>query len=260
MARINIEDSLYQDHRFLSLCIKFGSIETALGAMVRVWSVAQKFYVLDDRKIPREEWVKQGLNDAVIEVGLAENVDGRVRVAGVDEQFKWLLQRIEAGRRGGQAVGKRKEAVAKRPLAGAKPLTLTLPLTLDSKELNTSPTDVGECVSKSDIEAVYSRYPRKEGKSDGMKRLKTQIKTPEDLKKFSFAVEQYRAKCERDRTEPRYIKHFSSFVSEWRDWVDPSHGQSIGPTSKLPGIQRKVDHDLEIKEALRKVGMGGLVE
>lgn len=106
MARVNIEDSLYRDNRFIELYIKLGSLETALGALIRVWSVAQKFYLLDDRRIPIEEWKKQKLNDSVIDVGLAENVNGRVRVAGSDEQFKWLAQRVDAGRKGGQSKGK----------------------------------------------------------------------------------------------------------------------------------------------------------
>lgn len=106
MARINIEDSLYKDHRFIKLYIKLGSIDLALGLLVRAWSIAQEFYLKDDRHIPREEWDKQNLNDLIIEVGLATEVNGRIKVSGSDEQFSWLLQRVEAGRRGGQSRGK----------------------------------------------------------------------------------------------------------------------------------------------------------
>lgn len=103
MARINIEDSLYRDGRFINLFLKLKSMETAIGALVRVWSVAQKWYLIDDGMIPFDEWTKQGLNDLVIEVHLAERVGDFVRVCGADEQFAWLKQKVEAGRKGGIA-------------------------------------------------------------------------------------------------------------------------------------------------------------
>lgn len=106
MARINIEDSLYKDTRFSDLYIKLGSVETALGALIRVWTVAQEYYLKDDRKIPKSVWVQQRLNNEVLNCGLATEKNERIEVAGADEQFKWLLQRVEAGRKGGQAKGK----------------------------------------------------------------------------------------------------------------------------------------------------------
>lgn len=150
MARINIEDSLYRDNRFINLYIKLNSFEAAIGALVRVWSVAQDWYLTENKMIPVGEWKKQGLNDAVIEVGLAEITDGFIRVSGADKQFSWLYQKVEAGRRGGLAKSKKNSDVAgaKRTLAGAKrdvavpyPLTLTPSLTLTLKETHTHTPD-----------------------------------------------------------------------------------------------------------------------
>jgi hypothetical protein len=131
VARVNIEDSLFTDQRFVDLVLRLGDMERAIGAMVRAWVIAQKWYVTEDRTIPLSEWQKQRIRDEIIEVGLAEVIDGRVRVAGADAQFAWLLQRIEAGRKGGsakrdQATAKRPLATVKREVAEAKPLTLSL--------------------------------------------------------------------------------------------------------------------------------------
>jgi hypothetical protein len=99
MARINIEESIFKDQRFIKLCIELGSLDLALGCLVRAWALAQKWYLTPDKKIPHEEWKKQSLPDQLISTGLAEVVDGKIWLKGADEQFAWLKQRSEAGRR-----------------------------------------------------------------------------------------------------------------------------------------------------------------
>lgn len=126
LARINIDDSLYTDSRFLKLCIKLGDIHTAVGAVVRVWTVAQKWFVKPEKDIPEGDWKKQGLMDEVIEVGLAVYENGMIHVCGAEEQFAWLTQRIEAGRKGGLAKSEGL-ATAKRPLAEAKQTLANVP-------------------------------------------------------------------------------------------------------------------------------------
>lgn len=87
-----------------------------------------------------------------------------------------------------------------------------------------------------DFELVYKKYPRKEGKSEGIKKLTREIKTLEDFENFSKAVDRYRDHVIKAGTEPKFIKHFSSFVSIWRDWLDPDTGQVNGvPGSKFGG-------------------------
>lgn len=69
-----------------------------------------------------------------------------------------------------------------------------------------------------DFEAVYQKYPLKKGKSRGMKKIQREIKRPEDFERFSRAVENYAGEVK--NTEPRFIKHFSTFVAEWEDWTE----------------------------------------
>lgn len=144
MARINIEDSIFKDGRFIKLCMKTQSIDTALGALVRAWSLAQKWYLSDDRMIPVDEWKKQEINDLVIDVGLATLIGNKICVEGADEQFGWLIQRQQAGKKGGLSKNEKASNAIKqqksvpednennREVAGAsgsKPLTLTPTLT-----------------------------------------------------------------------------------------------------------------------------------
>lgn len=81
-------------------------------------------------------------------------------------------------------------------------------------------------VTKADLEGAYSLYPRKQGKSEGLRRLVKEIKTSDDLSKLTTAIKNYVACCEREKREPKHIKIFSSFVSSWTDWVDPETGTS----------------------------------
>jgi hypothetical protein len=77
-----------------------------------------------------------------------------------------------------------------------------------------------------DFESLYQKYPRKEGKQKGVQACKAQIHTPEDFNALSAAIDRYREKIRREGTEQKYIKHFSSFMASWRDWLEPDAGTS----------------------------------
>jgi len=77
-----------------------------------------------------------------------------------------------------------------------------------------------------DFEKIYARFPRKVGKQRGINALKRSIKNAEDYSSLDKALDHYIAYCKANATEHRFIKHFSSWVSEWRDWLDSSTGIS----------------------------------
>jgi len=69
-----------------------------------------------------------------------------------------------------------------------------------------------------DLEEIYQSYPLKKGKSGGMK-LAQKLK-PEQLPLLKKSIQAYRLKI----TDPKFIKHFSTFMGEWEDWLDPNAG------------------------------------
>jgi hypothetical protein len=99
MARINVEDSIYKDTRFLELTQKTGSFEMALGSLVRVWSTAQEYFLKANGGIPQDIWDRQKLRNEVIDCGLAYCINGQVFVEGAEKQFGWLRQRSNAGKK-----------------------------------------------------------------------------------------------------------------------------------------------------------------
>jgi len=73
----------------------------------------------------------------------------------------------------------------------------------------------------SQLELVYKEYPNKEGKSIGLKKISKEIKSENDFLLFKKAVQNYALKVRTEKTEKKFIKHFSTFCNEvWRDYID----------------------------------------
>jgi hypothetical protein len=69
------------------------------------------------------------------------------------------------------------------------------------------------------IEKIYkSFYPRKAGKTKGVQKLSKEIKSDNDILLLEKSVKNY-AKSVKGYEE-QYIKHFSTFAGEWKDYID----------------------------------------
>lgn len=96
------------------------------------------------------------------------------------------------------------------------------------------------------IAKIYQEhYPLKKGKSAGIKKLATEIKSADDLNVLTKAINNYKKSI----TDPKFIKHFDRFAEEWRDWLDPQAGKlQLVKTQSDPGVARA-------QEAIREVEM-----
>lgn len=105
MPRLNIDDSLYSDPRFMRLCTLLeGNYAAALGFCVIAWTLGQKWYRKSPTKlIPLAEWKNAHITEAFLTVGLAIKRDDGIEIVGADENFGWLELRAAAGQRGGEA-------------------------------------------------------------------------------------------------------------------------------------------------------------
>lgn len=162
MARINIEESLHKDKRFEKLMFKLGSKRMALGALVEAYILAQQFYLtsVNARLIPLDVWSEQEIAPEILECGLAEIRENGVYVCGADEQFAWLIQKSEAGKKSGASRAKK---TSERPLTSVNSRSTSvnvseppsLPPSLNtntvSRVLDTSPPP-----KKSSAKATYS--------------------------------------------------------------------------------------------------------
>jgi hypothetical protein len=73
---------------------------------------------------------------------------------------------------------------------------------------------------KKEIETLYNEiYPRKLGKSGGIKKLSKVIKTDQDLENLEKAILNYVKEVEDKNTDTKYIKYFSTFANCWEDFI-----------------------------------------
>lgn len=123
MARINFEQDFLIDIRFLKLSEQIGRRQ-AIGEVVELWFLAQLYWKKGEL-IPLDVFKIHEFSEATTKFGIAEIKPEGVYVKGSDEQFSWLKQRVDAGRKGGLA---KSNTYRKQTLAVAKPLPLPLPL------------------------------------------------------------------------------------------------------------------------------------
>lgn len=229
MARINIEDSIYKDSRFIKLVLKTGDLEKALGALVRAWTIAQKWYLSPHRMIPKKVWYDSEINPHILEVGLAEIIDDFVRVRGADEQFVWLKQRQDAGRVNIKEFNNGRQSVVDGRSSSYSS-------SFSKKEKNMC--DSGEShPHEFAYEEIYKAYPKRLGsmnKAAGINKLKRLIKTQADFDDALNAVMRYNQFCiETKKIKTELVKMFSSFFDsngDWREWLNYKKAQSSKPT------------------------------
>lgn len=77
---------------------------------------------------------------------------------------------------------------------------------------------------QSALEAAYQGYPRKLGKSPGMKIARAKIRSLEGAEALKQAIWNYRKHLEKEKTESQYVLYFSTFMRQWTDWLDENHG------------------------------------
>lgn len=126
MARINIEDSLFKDKRFFNLCLKLGSRQAGIGAIVEAWMLAQSFVEIENPKglVSIEKWHEQEICKEIVECNLAKIIGNNIEVEGADKSFLWLVDAKIKGKKGGDAKSKIKQenlAGLHKKLAGGKP-------------------------------------------------------------------------------------------------------------------------------------------
>lgn len=136
MARINVEDSWFTDHRRFELAEKLGDEQMADGLMVSVWRLAQSFWGNGRKKIPEQAFKSIKNSHLLFDVDLASKHGGFVYVRGTRQYLDWYASVKESAAKGGKSKANRAKQTSSKPLANACLPTpiLTPTLTLNKKE------------------------------------------------------------------------------------------------------------------------------
>ena len=94
-------------------------------------------------------------------------------------------------------------------------------------------------IPRFDLEAIYSRYPRKVGKTNGMKRLRASVKSQADYEELGRALTAYLAHVA--GKDKQYIRQFDTWCTTWRDWLEPDCGDT-GARPKPSGSAAALEH------------------
>jgi len=88
-----------------------------------------------------------------------------------------------------------------------------------TNERNERTNNTNVIVCNFDIELIYSEYPKKAGKTLGIKKLQDIIKTQETYDKILQGSKNYKRFCDSENTDQKYIKQFSTWVNQecWND-------------------------------------------
>lgn len=89
-----------------------------------------------------------------------------------------------------------------------------------------------------DFVSVYNAYPRKEGRTKGIARLRSQVRTPEAFEQLKRAIGHYAEKVRAEGTDAQFVPHFSTWANgSWRDYVDGSHIVERKPVSATGAVR-----------------------
>ncbi len=128
------------------------------------------------------------------------------------------------------------EKFSNKSILSASGLDLASTRQADGRHKQTNNTNKQICRAKpSDFDSVYRLFARKEGKKKGLEYLAEKYSI-DDLPNLETASANYTTHVRRERKEKKFIKLFSTWVSEWDDWLDPEAGKVIysRPTSEAP--------------------------
>lgn len=172
-----------------------------------------------------------GLSVASVKRYLKELTDARLILVHLDRKATDLVQRkifLYSSMTAFREFEKEGGQLKSEPYIQDTTSTPSTPSTLKTSRL--SRQELAE-----EIEPIYKQYPRRIGKNLGLDRLFQRHFTWDDLPQFGVAVMRYANYCKAQKTEEKYILHFSTFVGRWRDWLT-TEGQEIAKNQTVTTV------------------------
>lgn len=104
MARINIEDSLFEDRHFQSFIVLMKSEIKAIGWWYKAAKVAQVYWKNNKELIPEEVFRFHKFPRALLDSGLLRKRENGYYFHGSEKNFAWIFSKVENGKKGGRPL------------------------------------------------------------------------------------------------------------------------------------------------------------
>lgn len=91
-------------------------------------------------------------------------------------------------------------------------------------DIQTDTTNITDITNKQtntsifDFDSIWNKYPNKLGKKEAFRHFKSSVQTDQDYQDLNKALDNYILSCK--GSDPKYIKHGSTWFNNWRDWID----------------------------------------
>jgi len=95
----------------------------------------------------------------------------------------------------------------------------------------------------------WGKYPRKMGKTLAAKRFKSKIKKESDYNLLMQALDRYNQYVSSSNIQREYIKHGSTWMGEWEDWLE----NDIGGTDQQ--FTKSIDERIADMNARQRIGI-----
>lgn len=249
MARINFEETVWFDPRFIALHEKLNSRLKAAGALICFWRLAQECFK-NGQLISEDQFKISGLPEELFECQFAVKSEHGIYAKGSEKHFKWLSKSRENGKKGGSVENdNKKNAALKRE--NSKKIqkcesndfnNLAQATTSHHKPPPTSfstSSSISSSISKKkesilnhsderfhtdfDFEILFNKFPKRKGhhrKAAGMRLLASRVKTKVDYDNFSLAVDNYFDYIQSaGKEDTQFVLQWATFVNGWEEWL-----------------------------------------
>lgn len=132
MPRINIDDKLFSDFRFIEFSMKVGCHYKAIGLVVRIWQTAQRYWAPNLKPIPISIYHRLEGSKLFEECGLSKRIRAGQYVLGSREQFAWLIQKHDASHKASES--RKKKHTVRTPAGTVRTPSSLTPVKLNSSE------------------------------------------------------------------------------------------------------------------------------
>ena len=138
MARINIEDSVFQSACYMDLILSVGCKFKAIGIITILFKEAQKYWVPNRQPIPKQIFTKLGFPNSIIDLGFVDELNDGFYVKGSEDAFNWLIEKHEQAKEAGKrsAEARKKNFGSAQPISNVKQESSNEPRTTVERSLN----------------------------------------------------------------------------------------------------------------------------
>lgn len=117
MVGIYLNPEMWSDFKFQNFLVKLGNRHTAMGLVVDMWILAQRYWIPNKQLIPYDQWKESGLPEYLVDCKLAIATEDGIYVCECEEKFQWYFDNMDKFRRMGSRGGQ-KSALRPRDAKG----------------------------------------------------------------------------------------------------------------------------------------------